>query len=181
MLLQSGGQWPADEIRMPVLQPVLLTFSIGWDTRKAAQADDISHSIDYATLTSRLEKKLHRDDPYDTLDEVASAVCQVVVEDYSGTFDNFELQIIQPKASLFCEKFSLSYRSSLDHGQWKMSAVRHTIHDLVCPIVIGIHPHERQSRQETKTTITIETNDLAQSELAGRIAVKHIFEVILAS
>ncbi|KAJ2919771.1 hypothetical protein MD484_g734, partial [Candolleomyces efflorescens] len=179
--LQSGAQWPAEETHMPLLQPVLLTFSIGWDTRKAAQEDDLSHSIDYATLTSRLEKKLHRDDPYDTLDEVAGAVCQVVVEDYSGTFDNFELQIVQPKASLFCEQFSLSYRSSLDHGQWKMSTVRHTIHNLVCPIVVGIHPHERQARQETKTTITIETNDLAQSDLGGRIVVKHIFESIYHS
>ncbi|RXW17669.1 hypothetical protein EST38_g8198 [Candolleomyces aberdarensis] len=62
-----------------------------------------------------------------------------------------------------------------------MSTVRHTIHDLICPIVIGVNPNERQARQETRTTITIETNDLEHSALAGRIVVKHIFESIYHS
>ncbi|KAF6751665.1 Dihydropteroate synthase [Ephemerocybe angulata] len=181
--LLSGAQWPTDEPNEPVLQPVELSLEIQHDTRAAASSDDIESCIDYSKLARGIQKKLSAEPVYDSLDHVADTVCQLIVEKYTGAFEHFQLTIVQPKASLLCEALVASYTSELVHGQWHVSEVKHTIKGLRCPTIIGIHPHEREARQETRVTVDFWSRDVRHvaNLPEGRGLVRSLYEAIYHS
>ncbi|TFK40337.1 Dihydropteroate synthase-like protein [Crucibulum laeve] len=184
--LCTGAHWPQTTIQATP-QPVLISVSIPYDIRHTASTDDLSHSINYATLSNEI-RDLVSSGSFKSLDDLSSRIYSALsassLKAHPG-IHQLHLKVIQTKAPLHCREVGLeSIANILPAGQWEVVNVKHFLDDLTCPTIIGINPAERLEKQVVKIRITISSEKpelVAGQWLDFRALIRHLYEEVYKS
>jgi len=181
VLLRHGARW-AQSNAEPVLQPILVTLSIAHDLRRTALTDDLSYSINYASICSTLCQRVTSNDVTESLEALSKRIFDLVfgLEDQS-VIQEVHLKVLQIKAPLHCKTIGVDSIAKVGNGHaWGVDSVRHFCEDIECQAIVGLNACEREVKQVVRLDISIEnpTGDLERSNwLDFPVLIRRLYTV----
>ena len=143
---KDGTQWS-----MPSLQPVKLSLSIAHDIRTSGELDDLGHTLNYVSIVNALTE-LSDGSTFSSLETLIDCVFKQCFETYPQIL-SLAVKVTKPKALLRGKSVSLHVsrsRSSPSDSQESFS-----LEDIEFPILIGVNPEERVTRQTIRMNLTL--------------------------
>lgn len=143
---KDGTQWST-----PSLQPVKLTLSIAHDIRASGELDDLSHTLNYASIVDTLTESSNGG-TFSSLEALTDSIFEKCFEAYPR-IRFLSVKATKPKALLRGKSVSLRVsrsRSSPSDGQESFS-----LEDIEFPILIGVNPEERVRKQMIRMNLIL--------------------------
>lgn len=140
-------------------QPVRVSISVPYDLRPAAEADDVSKSINYGTLSkcvlaSVVEVEDHAPAPasaaaarqrqFRSLEQLSGHIFATCF----GAFPEIErmtLDVVKPRALPYADGVRLLSSRARDGS--RLASERFSIQRLACNVIVGLNPCEREDKQ----------------------------------
>lgn len=143
---KDGTQWST-----PSLQPVKLSLSIAHDIRTSGELDDLGHTLDYASIVDTLTES-NNGGTFSSLEVLTDSIFKQCFEAYP-LIQSLSIKATKPKALLLGKSVSIHVsrsRSSPSNAQESFS-----LEDIEFPILIGVNPEERVTRQMIRMNLTL--------------------------
>ena len=161
---KDGTQWST-----PSLQPVKLTLSVAHDIRTSGELDDLCHTLNYASIVDTLTESSNGG-TFSSLEELTDSIFDRCFEAYPR-IQSLTVKLTKPKALLRGKSVSLQVsrsRNSPSDAQESFS-----LEDMEFPILIGVNPEERVSKQTIRMNLTmfgrVSSAPVDYRSLAGQI------------
>ena len=138
----------------------------------AAASDNVLDSIDYSDLTKKVINFIKAKSESDTPnfkggpDELIKAVAKLAFDLAGGAASGVRVTVGIPKMILLAAGFSVDIITVLkDQSKSTVIASKKQvlIKDLVLPVIIGVNPAERKSKQRVKVNLTFHENSSASA------------------
>ena len=132
---------------------------------RAGASDNVSDSIDYSDLTKKvsnfIKAKSESETPnFSNPDELIQAITELAFDLTGEAAASVRVIVGAPKMILLATEFSVDI-STIMKDQPKSTIVaskRVLIKDLVLPVIIGVNPAERKSKQRVKINLIFHEN-----------------------
>ncbi|KAJ7481629.1 Dihydropteroate synthase-like protein [Mycena latifolia] len=157
--LLTGSIWPK-----PPGQPVLISLSIPHNISSTASTDNLSHTINYSSLSSLLRDSLNdKTPPLESLEKLSVQIFELLLlpsRSEAPMIREARLKVVQSRAPLNCKAVGVeSIATTSSVSSWSVGYVKHFWEDLECSTIIGVNACEREERQTVRVTIFIERWD----------------------
>jgi len=134
---------------------------------QAGVSDNVSDSVDYSDLTKRISNfikaKSDSETPgFSSPDELISAVTELAFDLAGETAAAVRVIVGVPKMILLAEGFSVDI-TTVNNPSKSITTKQVLIKDLVLPVIIGVNPAERNSKQRVKVNIIFHENVTSSS------------------
>lgn len=158
----DGAQWPSST-SAPVRQPVRVSVSVPYDLRPAAEADDVSKSINYGSLSkcilASVEGRGQNRPPsarqFRGLEQLSGHV-------FATCFDAFPeiqrmtLDVVKARALPYAD--GVRVLSSRARDGSRLASERFSIQRLACNLIVGLNPCEREDKQLVCFDVDVSTH-----------------------
>jgi FolB domain-containing protein len=129
---------------------------------RAGASDNVSDSIDYSDLTKKvsnfIKAKSESETPgFSSPDELINAVTERAFNLAGEAAAAVRVVLGVPKMILLAAGFSVDITTLNDQSK-SIATKRVSIKDLVLPVIIGVNPAERKSKQRVKVNIIFHEN-----------------------
>lgn len=161
--ISTGAHWPQEDLQKVILQPILVSLSIGHDLRTTAFTDDLSHSINYSALYSTITENIPSTTPYRDLDAITTRIIGLVGAKFPDV-TSLCLRVAQATPPLHCKTIGKEWKGAGPltdplTSEW----VKYFCEDLECHAIVGINDCERVEKQVVRFNICIDW-DLGHSK-----------------
>ncbi|KAH9854624.1 Dihydropteroate synthase [Lenzites betulinus] len=170
----DGSRWPSSA---PHAQPVIVTCSIAHDVRRAADGDDLAHSVNYSAVASNI-KAVGDAEVFPSIEAFADRICATHSTRFPGA-GALTLSIARTKALLYGASFGVEFTKPSPAVEPQEETF--FLHDLACYAVLGIHPHERQRKQSVRIDVSVTKRRSRAAPLDFRTLEQHIFDYVEVS
>ncbi|KAI0672357.1 Dihydropteroate synthase [Trametes maxima] len=167
----DGSRWPAST---PHAQPVLITCSIAHDVRRAAAGDDLTHSVNYSAVASTI-KAVGDAEVFPSIEAFADRICETHERRFPEV-GGLEISISRTKALLYGTSYGIEFTKPSTRIEPKEETFY--LRDLACYAVLGIHPHERQRKQNVRVNISLTKKRTRSAPLDFRALEQQIFDYV---
>jgi dihydroneopterin aldolase len=144
-------------------QPIELTVYLHLKNsylQAASQSDNVLDSIHYGHLSKAIstlaKSKSENGDPgFDGIDGLIGEVAQEALKLAGNAADEVRVVVDIPKLILLAGGFAVDY--TIPHPSYPLSspgAKKVYVKELILPVIIGVNPPERESKQRVITSIT---------------------------
>ncbi|KAI0643785.1 Dihydropteroate synthase [Trametes meyenii] len=167
----DGSRWPAST---PHAQPVLITCSIAHDVRRASVGDDLTHSVNYSAVASTI-KAVGDAEVFPSIEAFADRICETHQRRFPEV-GALEISISRTKALLYGASYGLEFTKPGTRVEPKEETFH--LRDLACYAVLGIHPHERQRKQNVRVNVSLTKRRIRFAPLDFRALEQQIFDYV---
>ncbi|KAI0634198.1 Dihydropteroate synthase [Trametes polyzona] len=167
----DGSRWPSTA---PHPQPVVITCSIAHDVRRAADYDDLTHSVNYSAVASNI-KAVGDAEVFPSLEAFADRICETHAQRFPET-GALTLRISRTKALLYGASYGVEFTKASPRAESQEETF--FLRDLACYAVLGIHPHERQRKQSVRVDVSVTKARSRATPLDFRTLEQKIFDYV---
>jgi FolB domain-containing protein len=156
---------------------------------RAGASDNVLDSIDYSDLTKKVSNfitaKSESETPnFNGPDELIQAVTELAFNLAGEAAAAVRVILGAPKMILLAAEFSVDITTTLMKDQPKSTIIaskRVLIKDLVLPVIIGVNPAERKSKQRVKVNLIFHENSSSLAVVNYQQVVAQLCQASLAS
>jgi dihydroneopterin aldolase len=142
---------------------------------RAGASDNILDSIDYSTLTKKISNfikaKSESETPFSGSDELIKAVSERAFDLAGEAAAGVRVTMGAPKLILLAAGFSVDIITVLNDQSKSVviASKRVLIKDLVLPVIIGVNPAERKSKQRVKVNLIFHEKTSSSSSASSTV------------
>jgi dihydroneopterin aldolase/2-amino-4-hydroxy-6-hydroxymethyldihydropteridine diphosphokinase/dihydropteroate synthase len=168
----DGAQWPSDTGE-PKRQPILVSLDIPYNLRGAASEDDIQQSVNYGSLSRTLSQSI---EPlsFPSLELFIETVFEKTFSAFASVHE-LKAVVTKPRALPYAGKVSITSRRKRN-GE-RVYPDRYELGDLVCNLIVGLNPCEREDKQVVHFDVAISRDSRFEQAFGFRALGKSLREV----
>lgn len=167
---KDGTQWQTQD-STSISQPVKLSLSIVQDLSKAGETDDLTHTLNYASLASLVAK---------TGNQTFSSLEGLVEDVYNLSFENFvqiqDMSVRATKTQALLYGKGVTLTSSKSRKSQSSEETSFLLEDMELPVIIGVNPQERIHKQVVRFNISL-LDQVAPAVVDYHRLSKRLYEV----
>ena len=151
---------------------------------RAGASDNVLHSIDYSDLTKKISNFIKAKSESATPnfsagpDELIQAVTELAFELAGEAAAAVRVTVGAPKMILLAAGFSVDITTIIKDHQPKSTTVvaskRVLIKDLALPVIIGVNPAERKSKQRVKVNLIFHENTTSSASSTAAVNYQQV-------